>query len=69
MALGFGALGRRRKWLVLALVLGGLAALSACGSSTKATTPVGTPAGVYTLTFTGSSASTTHISTATLNVN
>ncbi len=69
VALGFGALRRRRKFLLLALALGILATLSACSSSKTTATTIGTPAGVYTLTFTASSGSTAHTTTATLNVN
>ncbi len=69
VALNLSTLRRRRKFLLLAMVLCAIALLSACSKSKTVSTIIGTPAGVYTLTFTASSGGTSHTSAATLNVN
>ncbi|MGH9468061.1 MAG: hypothetical protein ACRD1Y_11985, partial [Terriglobales bacterium] len=60
--------GRRRRlgWIGTAVLLGLSLAAAGCGGST---TNPGTAAGNYTLTFTGTSGSSTHSQTVVLTVN
>jgi hypothetical protein len=63
------AAGRRRTTLVLGVVILMSLLWTACGGGGQVGVPRGTPAGVYTLTITGVSGSTTKTTTVTLTVN
>ena len=58
IGLGVGTSGKRRRWLIVAvlcMIAGVLVLLPGCGSaSTPSTTPAGTQAGTYNITITGS---------------
>lgn len=74
IGLGFGARGKRRRWLIaasLCLMAVVIVVLPSCGSSsTTAATPGGTQAGTYNITVTGAaSAGASHTATVQLRVN
>jgi uncharacterized protein (DUF2141 family) len=63
--------GRVLTWVLAFLVLGGCLLQAGCGGSSKATTPSGNtmPAGVYSVTITGSANGMQHSTTASVTVN
>jgi len=72
---GAGFTSRKKRWLGFLLgcmLFSGLIFMAACGGSSSSggggTTVPGTPAGAYTVTVTGTSASLTHTAGLTLTV-
>jgi hypothetical protein len=72
MGMGFTSGGRRKRLLgfvIGSVLLAGLILQTACGGGSRGTTSTpGTPAGNYTVTVTGSSASTQHMTSVVLTV-